>query len=745
MVAQQSMRYSRALIDLTGQSAQQLVSLGIDITHGKLVENRAFISEFSAFELSRIEAAGLPVEILIEDVKAHYKQQNNEDRTLLLDCARKTYDYSIPEHFYLGSTAGYFTYQEMLDILDEMAINYPWLITVKQQVGNTETYGGNRIFWVKISDNPDADEDEPEILYTSLHHAREPISLSQLIYYMWYLLEGYETNAEIKYLVDHTEMYFIPCINPDGYIYNETMDPEGGGMWRKNLRDNDENEMFEETRDGVDLNRNYGFNWGVDNEGSSPNFGSETYRGPSEFSEPETQAIRDFVNEHDFKLALNYHAFGNYLLFPWGFSSEVTGDSLIFNGFAEAMTRENDFKAGTGLETVGYPTNGDSDDWMYGEEGILAFTPELGDDGLYFWPPQDAIIQLCQSTLAQNLTASLMMLNFGIVTENSNDYVSGFSGSLEFLFKRYGLEEGSFTLTVEALSSNITEIEDEVILNPGLFEEQYFEVLYALDPSALPGDQIEFLIKLDNQSITFTDTIRKTYGDISLVLDDEANTTQFWDLGQSEGWGITQEYYRSEPNSITDSPGANYNKNAQNILALKEVIDLSSAEEAVIEFWARWDIEELIDYVVFQASTDNENWTNLCGSHAKPGSIFQLPEEPVYEGLQYNWVKESIDLEDYIGHEVSLRFLLVSDGFNEKDGFYLDDIRVSLFQGDLTHTIGFKPEDFQVSSFPNPASNTLQIEYQYPFPERYRTDIQITNSSDSFILSQWESSCIIGT
>ena len=115
---------------------------------------------------------------------------------------------------------------------------------------------------MKISDNPNTDEPEPEVLYTALHHAREPESLSQLIYYMWYVLENYATDPEVQALVDNTEMYFAPCINPDGYLYNEQTDPNGGGLWRKNRRDNLDGEF------GVDLNRNYDFSWGYDDTGS---------------------------------------------------------------------------------------------------------------------------------------------------------------------------------------------------------------------------------------------------------------------------------------------------------------------------------------------------------------------------------------------------------------------------------------------------------------------------------------------
>ena len=128
---------------------------------------------------------------------------------------------------------GYLTYSEMLSELDDMAQQYPNLITVKTPIHNFLTHENRPIYHVKISDNPNSNESEANVLYTAIHHAREPMSLMENIFFMWYLLENYNTNLEVKYLVDNNQMFFVPCINPDGYIYNEITDPNGGGMWRK--------------------------------------------------------------------------------------------------------------------------------------------------------------------------------------------------------------------------------------------------------------------------------------------------------------------------------------------------------------------------------------------------------------------------------------------------------------------------------------------------------------------------------
>ena len=141
-----------------------------------------------------------------------------------------------------------------------------------------------------------------EVLYTGLTHAREPLSMMNLFYFVQLLCENYGTDPELTYLIDNREMWFIPVVNPDGYLYNESIQPNGGGMHRKNRRDTN---CVDGTNRGVDLNRNYGYSWGANNTGSSPDPCSTTYRGTEEFSEPETAAVRDFVEDREFMNVLH--------------------------------------------------------------------------------------------------------------------------------------------------------------------------------------------------------------------------------------------------------------------------------------------------------------------------------------------------------------------------------------------------------------------------------------------------------
>ena len=139
--------------------------------------------------------------------------------------------------FGTGSMGGYYTLAEVGEQLDSMKLLYPSLITAKQEIGYS---GEGRPIWAaKISDNPDSDEPgEPGALYTALTHAREPAGMMTVVYYMWWLLEQYASDPSAAYLVNNRQAWFIPVINVDGYAYNESTNPSGGGFWRKNRRNN---------------------------------------------------------------------------------------------------------------------------------------------------------------------------------------------------------------------------------------------------------------------------------------------------------------------------------------------------------------------------------------------------------------------------------------------------------------------------------------------------------------------------
>ena len=145
-------------------------------------------------------------------------------------------------------------------------------------------------------------------------------------------------------------------------------------MHRKNRRDTG---CGSGTEQGVDINRNYGFNWGANDTGSSPDPCYATFRGEEPFSEPETRAVRDFINEKNFVNVLHYHSYGNMYIHPYGDSSlPDEPDLTIYRELAQIMADHNNFNVGTGFEMVGYTVNGDAVDWSYGEKNIIANFPD---------------------------------------------------------------------------------------------------------------------------------------------------------------------------------------------------------------------------------------------------------------------------------------------------------------------------------------------------------------------------------
>jgi Zinc carboxypeptidase/Immune inhibitor A peptidase M6 len=240
-----------------------------------------------------------------------------------------------------------------------------------------ETVNGQEILALKVTKDASKLKDgkRPAVLYASAQHAREWITPEMTRRLMHYYLDNYGTDAEITELVDTTELWFIPVLNPDGYDFTHAED--GDRLWRKNLRDNNGDGVIT-VGDGVDLNRNFAVKWGYDNEGSSPDPASETYRGPEPNSEPETQALDALFARIRFEFLVNYHSAAELLLYGIGWQvSTPSPDDTIY----EAMAGTDDNSAIPGydpdISAELYTTNGDTDTHATVKYGTLGFTPEM--------------------------------------------------------------------------------------------------------------------------------------------------------------------------------------------------------------------------------------------------------------------------------------------------------------------------------------------------------------------------------
>ena len=617
---------------------------------------------------------------------------------------------------------GFLTYAEMLAELDEMyaycQANNLDIITPRADntdpadPENFKTEEGHYQQWVKISDEPNVtDDSEPEILYDALHHAREPASMQQLIFFMWYLIENYTTSAEVQSIVNNTELYFIPCVNPDGYLYNEATNPNGGGFWRKNRRGGY----------GVDLNRNYNY---IEPDGSpiwnttgvSADQSGETYPGTAPFSEPETRAIRHFVETHNFTIALNNHTSGGLLLYPFGYETDrYTPDNSYFEQLSGAMVRDNRY---ANIVSAGlYPASGDSDDFMYGfletvdggtREKIFAMTPEIGPS---FWPARSQIESINRDMLVHNMTAAHALNRFGVLEETATFFIETPSFSLPYNLTRIGFGDGEFTVSIVPVSDNIVAVGagNTHVLAQGELQTGAVEI--TLNEDTAPGEEVRFDIVLDNGNFTTSQQIIKTYGQTETIFTNEAEDLTGW---STSSWGLTTaDFYPGSPSaSITDSPGGNYGSNANRRLILRETIDLTGANivNASLSFYAKWAIEADYDQVQLAISTNRgTTWIPQCGNYTRPGTRNHFSTgEPLYDGIQNEWVLEEISLNDYIGESILVRFELRSDGSVTDDGFYVDALSAGIVRSVPVGTA--QPLTVPVSFGPNPMTDLLEVQ-----------------------------------
>jgi carboxypeptidase T len=304
--------------------------------------------------------------------------------------------------------AGYHDYAETNAEIDRVLGLYPSLVT-RQSIGTS--FEGRTLWAVKISDNPAVDENEPEVLFTAGQHAREHLTIEMALYLLNELTSKYATDPRIKNAVDSREIWIVPNMNPDGSEYDVATGTYRS--WRKNRQPNSGSSAV-----GTDLNRNWSFNWGCCG-GSSGTFSSETYRGASPFSAPETQRVRDFVNSRvvggvqQIRTNIDFHTYSELVLWPYGYTTANTAPGLdadaqaTFARLGQNMASTNGYTPEQASDL--YITDGSIDDWLWGVHKIFSYTfemyPRSSSPG--FYPPDEVIA----AQTSRNREAVLQLLD----------------------------------------------------------------------------------------------------------------------------------------------------------------------------------------------------------------------------------------------------------------------------------------------------------------------------------------------
>jgi len=315
-----------------------------------------------------LDASGLAYEVVIEDVQAAVDAEN----------ARLAAG---------GAARGWFDDFKNLDqinaYLDTLAAAHPGIAEVVDLGASLQ---GRPIRGIRLANDAFGDAAcKPTVLYNAAQHAREWISPMVAMYAADQLLAAYDNDPAITDLLDRTEVLIVPVANPDGYVYTWT----SNRYWRKNRRNNGGGSY------GVDLNRNWGYEWGH-NLGSSGDPWSDVYRGTAAFSEPETQRLRDWSLARPRMAAqVDLHSYGQYILWPWGYTGQqppyapvIAALGTEFRQIIQGVHGRN-YTAGQCYNTL-YPVSGAAADWFLGGVDTINYTIELrGSD--FVLPPSEII------------------------------------------------------------------------------------------------------------------------------------------------------------------------------------------------------------------------------------------------------------------------------------------------------------------------------------------------------------------
>jgi len=325
-------------------------------------------------ERKRLQKAGYTWQVLIEDVQALIDQQRSDFQ---------------PQG---GLFERYLTLGEVYRAMRALADQNPRLV---QMLTIGTSVEGRPIHALRITRDPRGARvyrNRPQIVFNACQHAREWITVSLALYIAYSLVAHYGSDARVTDWLQRTEVYVIPVVNPDGYVYTWTTDR----LWRKNRRYLGTNSQGQPLY-GVDLNRNWGFQWG--GIGSSGQRSSETYRGSAPFSEPETYSLsRWLLSLPTLRAHIDIHSYSQLILWPWGYTDRLPYHQTTFERVGLQMqsliesVHGMNYIAGPIYTTI-YPTSGNSCDWVYGVRGALSFAFELRDTGQYgFLLPPDQIL-----------------------------------------------------------------------------------------------------------------------------------------------------------------------------------------------------------------------------------------------------------------------------------------------------------------------------------------------------------------
>jgi hypothetical protein len=670
----------------------------------------------------------------------------------------------------VGLPNRYHTYDEIKSELDSLQTVYPDLVHV-DSIG--VTHNDNLPIWaVKLSDNASQDEDEPAVMFAGQCHAEEVLGVEVS---MWMINDILENRYYEPYYIwlSEMEIWFVPTYNPEGLqVVMDGWDTS----YRKNKRDNNLNGIFDFVEgpgndiDGVDLNRNYGFNWTHGDTLYCPG-GEETYdyyRGPDAFSEGGTQAIRSLAQEQHFIFSINWHSSrtGNFsekvfYSFEWD-GVKHSPDFEVNKQVGESVAALIETESGTETyePSPSRGRKGNAQDWFYQQHGTTQLLIECGTQNLQ--PPAWLVDDTCErcsngaywllnrvvgyeteasmltghvtnSQTAEPLTAEI------IVQEHHADWFAPRLSDAEFGRFWRVLEPGTYTVQVQKEGYQ-TQVYNDVVINSSGWTALDVQ-LQPLAPANLSGN-----ITCAGQPVS-----------ARIVLEGVVQDT-VWAEGS-----YNLEAYEGEIELIAFAAGYVPKHTILNLEAGNNEFDLQFATETRIftENWQNglqaWNVDDewcLIesgdkglvlknhDNNRFYSAQQNNNivllesinlqdasedvaliwqqkyyteWSNDIGSVMVSTNNSDWQEVATFSGVKDYWHYQYVSLADYVDQQIYLKFNFSSDATLNDPGWLIDDLKIVSSSGIAANEGETVPVAGKLyKNYPNPFNPTTKIEYVLP-------------------------------
>lgn len=702
-----SQQYKYAKIKVQFNSLEDvawLQELGFEVDHAHLHDDKIeFFIRHIDFPI--LESTNLSYKVIIPDFEEYYADLQAKDQVNL---ARVKRNFNVANSFGYGSMGGFYTLAEIETKLDEMHTLYPNLVKEKYSIGTS--IEGRPIWALKISDNPDTDEAEPAVYYDALTHAREPLSMASTINYMLWMLENYATDPKVKYIIDERELYFVPVVNPDGYEYNRSTNPNGGGFWRKNRR-NQPNCI------GVDLNRNFSYQFADNVFCASPSRCSDTYRGPSAFSEPESQAVRDFVTQIEPSTSFSTHSWTGVYLLP----DVDAGLPLQYDRYSEWATdfaAENEHIFGQAIDLLGYTACGTTNSYLH-SEGVFSWTPEIGFTG--FWPAQSDIFDLVGDQVYPFFYQAFIAGAYVDVksTKQLSDAIPGSSFSFSVGLVNKGVNQIANNTSVEiqpvtaGISASATQ--NYGAINAEEVKDNMSTPFSIAVSNGFASNSFELDIIAKQQGVEMTrERVTIFIGARQILFEDDAESgVGNWSSSGSGGnWEICNSDNYGGENCFCDSDDGASSSNDNKSFALNQIIDLTNTTLPRLQFFAKWSLERGGADQAFLEVNANGTWEIL----------------KTYE-INSAWVFEDFDLSSYqSSSNFQIRFRLDNNSSKNGDGFYFDDLQIVDYDANVSNPCASLPQMLEIDTNPD-------MDETYQATDSLYSDATITNGLEIDFIS----------